>query len=150
MVRAAFFGDVFIPQQRSVKAEVKMKSKEYQAVQYALLDSGSTHSFISPHLINRYQIPRIKINRPKPIRNIDGSRNSIGMVTHEVKLEIQYGAYKGLHTFYEINLEYNPRIPLPRSYQSTNRLEERSILRTHYHIHSRCTSVDTSQSNAHT
>ena len=112
MVRAAFFGDVFIPQQRSVKAEIKMKSKEYQAVQYALLDSGSTHSFISPHLINRYQIPRIKINRPKPIRNIDGSRNSIGMVTHEVKLEIQYGAYKGLHTFYEINLGGNDSIIL--------------------------------------
>ena len=104
MVRALFLGDVFIPKKQSIKVKVKLKSKEYQAAVEALLDSGSTNNFIDATIINRFKLPRIKLDRPRPIRNIDGSLNTVGMITHYVDLTIKYGTYEEKHNFFEIHL----------------------------------------------
>src|ERR1700743_811112 len=81
MLRVVFSNDAFIPKQRSIKAKVKLRTKHHQANVHALVDSGATNNFVTPHIINRFKIPKLPLERPKVIRNVNGSKNSIGKVT---------------------------------------------------------------------
>src|SRR3981081_1511349 len=104
MVRAIFFGDVFVPKRESIQVKIKLKSKAYQAAMHDILDSGATNNCIDPVIVNRFKLPQIKLKKPRPIRNIDGTKNSIGAVTHVVNLKIQYGNHEALHHFLVIHL----------------------------------------------
>jgi len=109
MVKAMFQGDVFLPKENSIQVKVKIRSKDLQADIHALLDSGATENFISQIVVNRFKLPRIKLPKVKYVRNMDGTRNSIGAITHAVYLEMKYNDAK-LHAraqtlpFYIINM----------------------------------------------
>ena len=49
MVRVVFNADVFVPKQRSVKATVKLRTKDYKGTVEALIDSGVTDNLSAPH-----------------------------------------------------------------------------------------------------
>ena len=61
MLRALFPEAVFIPKTRQVQAEVTLQSGTLKANIKALLDSGATDNFISPVIINRFNIPTYKL-----------------------------------------------------------------------------------------
>lgn len=105
MVRVVFSTDVFVPKQKSVKAKVKLRTKDYQSEIKALIDSGATDNFMSPALANRCKLPTYKLKKPRIIRNVDGTRNSLGSVTEAADLIIHYGPHQQeKQTFFIINL----------------------------------------------
>ena len=104
MVRALYPKDIFIPRQRQVKVKVKIRSKGYQAGVYALIDSGATDNFIAPHVVNQFQIPTYDLQETRIIRNVDGTKNSIGNVSRAVNLKIRHNDIETTQCFMIINL----------------------------------------------
>src|SRR5947209_7551390 len=104
MLRTIFPEAAFIPKQHQVKAPVQLQSKSLHSNIDALLDSGATDNFISPLIVNRFEIETFQLPRPKIVRNVDGSKNSIGPMTDAVNLEVHYhNQIVPLH-FYVMNL----------------------------------------------
>jgi len=56
----------------------------------ALLDSGATGLFMSKRLAERQGFKLEKLNKPIRVRNIDGSDNKGGSITHEVEVSLYY------------------------------------------------------------
>ena len=70
----------------------------------ALLDSGATDNFISPAAVKHFQIPIRTLPKPRRIRNVDGTRNSIGDVTQIIQLAIRHKDKSSIHNFYVVEL----------------------------------------------
>jgi len=56
----------------------------------ALLDSGATGLFMSRSLAQKEGYRLIKLDRPLQVRNVDGTSNSGGAITHEVEVNMFY------------------------------------------------------------
>jgi len=56
----------------------------------ALLDSGATGMFINRQMAARHGFKLQKLERPIAIRNIDGTNNSRGAITHQVECNVFY------------------------------------------------------------
>jgi len=56
----------------------------------ALLDSGATGLFMSKRLAERQGFKLEKLNKPIKVRNVDGSDNKGGSITHEVEANLYY------------------------------------------------------------
>jgi len=59
----------------------------------ALLDSGATGLFMSKRLAKKERFKLEKLERLLRVRNIDGSDNSGGAITHEAKANVYYKGY---------------------------------------------------------
>jgi hypothetical protein len=70
----------------------------------ALIDSGATDNFISPHVIELWKIPTRKLHRSKAIRNIDETPNKIGAVTEVVALSLRFKRKTHIQSFYVVDL----------------------------------------------
>ena len=56
----------------------------------ALLDSGATGIFADKKFVERNGFKLEKLERPVRIRNVDGTGNSGGLVTHEIEVNVYY------------------------------------------------------------
>ena len=56
----------------------------------ALLDSGATGMFADKKFVEKNSFKLEKLERPVRIRNVDGTGNSGGLVTHEIEVKIYY------------------------------------------------------------
>jgi len=56
----------------------------------ALLDSGATGMFMDKRMAARYGFKLQKLDRPIMVRNVDGTNNSGGAITHQVECNIYY------------------------------------------------------------
>ena len=56
----------------------------------ALLDSGTTGMFMDWKMVARHRFRLQKLERPIVVKNIDGTNNSIGAITHQVEVNIYY------------------------------------------------------------
>jgi len=56
----------------------------------ALLDSGATGLFMSKKLAEKQGFKLEKLNKPIKVRNVDGSDNKKGSITHEVEVNMYY------------------------------------------------------------
>jgi len=55
-----------------------------------LLNSRATGMFMSRSLAEKERYKLIKLNRPIQVRNVNGTGNSGGAITHEVQVNIFY------------------------------------------------------------
>ena len=55
-----------------------------------LLDSSTTGMFMDRKMTAKYRFRLQKLERPVVVRNIDGTNNSIGAITHQVEVNIYY------------------------------------------------------------
>jgi hypothetical protein len=103
MLRALFPQAVFIPHEQSIHAPVNLRSASLISEVDALVDSGATDNFISPAVIQHFGIPTRQLHKPRAIRNVDGTANKIGAVTHVADLTLRF---KGTctQTFYIVDL----------------------------------------------
>ena len=90
MIRALFHTNVFIPRQRQIRVKVRIHTMKQQAAIKALLDSGTTDSFISQMVIERFGIPTYKLSQTHIIRNVDGTPNSLGGVNEAATLKVNH------------------------------------------------------------
>jgi hypothetical protein len=105
MLRTLFPQAVFLPKQRSIRAKVKVQSRTLHSPILALLDSGATDNFISPEVIEHFSIPTRALPTPRTIRNVDGTKNSIGKVTQLAQMTLHHNNNKPhLHNFYVVDL----------------------------------------------
>ena len=104
MLRALFPKAVFTPIKRSVHSLVKFHSQSLHSEVDALVDSGATDNFVSPDLVDHFRIPTYPLDEPRGVRNVDGSPNDIGGITHAATLDITHNGKKNRHTFYIISL----------------------------------------------
>jgi len=56
----------------------------------ALLDSGATGMFIDKRMAAKYGFKLQKLERPIVVRNVDGTNNSRGAITHQVEANMYY------------------------------------------------------------
>ena len=54
----------------------------------ALLDSGVTGMFMDKKMAAKHGFRLQKLERPVTVRNIDGTNNSGGAITHQVKVNV--------------------------------------------------------------
>ena len=77
-----------------------MLLSQYQRVtKEALLDSGATENFIHPRLVKELQLVKRKLSKPRKVRNIDGTFNKLGDITHAVHINIKHQEKGECHTF---------------------------------------------------
>ena len=67
----------------------KIDTHERRTVK-AFLDSGATGLFMSKSLAQKGGYRLIKLDQPLQVRNVDGTRNSGGAITHEVEVNMFY------------------------------------------------------------
>ena len=104
MLRAIFPQAIFIPNQRSVHANIKLHSRTLHAKVSALIDSGATKNFVILDVIEFFNIPTFALPKPRTIYHVDGTKNCIGQVTEAANLNISYNGKCNVHIFYIINL----------------------------------------------
>jgi len=56
----------------------------------ALLDSGATGMFMDRQMVARHGFRLQKLERPLMVKNVDGTVNSRGAITHQVECNIFY------------------------------------------------------------
>ena len=56
----------------------------------ALLDSGAMGMFIDWKMVEKYGFRLQKLERPIMVRNVDGTNNSVGAITHQVEVNVYY------------------------------------------------------------
>ena len=69
-----------------------------------LIDSGATANFLDRRVAKRLGFKPKKLERPVPVKNVDGTPNKDGQLTHCVHLWVQLGEKKELMLFYLTNL----------------------------------------------
>ena len=77
-----------------------MLSSQYQRVaKEALLDGGATENFIHLRLVKELQLVKRKLSKPRKVRNIDGTFNKLGDITHMVHINVKHWEKGECHTF---------------------------------------------------
>jgi len=56
----------------------------------ALLDSGAMGMFANKKFVEKNGFKLENLDRPVRIRNVDGTKNSRGLVTHEIEVNVYY------------------------------------------------------------
>jgi arylamine N-acetyltransferase len=69
-----------------------------------LIDSGATANFLDRRVAKRLGFKPKKLECPVPVKNVDGTPNKDGQLTHCVHLWVQLGEKKELMLFYLTNL----------------------------------------------
>jgi len=77
------------------------KGKEEE---HALVDSGATANFIDYKTIKRLGLGSIKLNTNRSVKNIDGTLNRAGDITHTCDLLISQGRKQVCTRFFVTNL----------------------------------------------
>jgi hypothetical protein len=74
------------------------------AEEVALIDSGATENFIDQETVKKLKLGSKKLSEPIRLRNIDGTYNQSGSVTHFIDLLVNRGGRKITQQFYVTNL----------------------------------------------
>ena len=56
----------------------------------ALLNSGMTEIFMDRKMVAKHEFRLQKLKRPVMVRNVDGTNNSEGAITHKVEVNVYY------------------------------------------------------------
>jgi hypothetical protein len=97
------------------------------AEEVTLVDSGATENFIDQETVKKLKLGSKKLSEPVRLRNIDGTYNQSGSVTHYIDLLVSRKTRKIMQQFYVTNLgmdriilgypwlhAFNPEIDWPK------------------------------------
>jgi hypothetical protein len=86
----------------TIKAYIHTASKRAEVE--SLLDSGATENFISEDLAYRMRTPITRLHKPRPLFNIDGTKNRKGDITWYTDLDVQTGSKNRTMRFFLTDL----------------------------------------------
>jgi len=82
---------MYISRYNSVTIPFDFVTFKGKAEEKALIDSGATENFIDKKTVERLQLGTKKLDLPRVLRNIDGTKNLAGDVSHCVDLVTSQG-----------------------------------------------------------
>ena len=85
-VRALQVNAVYVSWQTSIKIPAIFQSAYSMANEKVLIDSGATANFLNQRVAKRLGFKPKKLKCPVPIKNVDGTPNKDGQLTHCVHL----------------------------------------------------------------
>ena len=105
---------------------ISIHSAKGTAEESALVDSGAMENFMDRRLVERIKLGTRQLDQPVKLRNIDGTFNTTGQITHFLDLLVTRGAKKVKQRFYVTGLsgielilgypwlrDFNPQIDWP-------------------------------------
>ena len=98
---------VYVSHKNSLNIKVNFERTQERATTSALIDSGATENFINVRTVERWGLPRKILPRLRPIINVDGTENKVGMVTKACILEVLHDKKQHLQRFYVTNLGFD-------------------------------------------
>src|SRR6266567_7519509 len=104
MLRAVFPEAILASKNSSVHTSVNLRSAQLISEVDALIDSGTTDNFISPDVIQQFDIPIRILNKQLAIRNVDGTPNKFGEVDRAADLTFQFKQKSYTQPFYVTDL----------------------------------------------
>jgi hypothetical protein len=87
-----------------LEVPITLHSFKGMAEEVTLIDSGTTENFINQETIKKLKLGSKKLSEPVRLRNIDGTYNQSGSVTHFIDLLVNRGGRKITQRFYVTNL----------------------------------------------
>ena len=106
-----------------MKMRFTFKTVRSVAEETALLDSGASENFLDKKVWKSLGIGRVRLERPIPVHNVDGTENRNGEIRHYCWLRVRLKGRNEKMKFYLTNLgkdrfilgypflwEFNPRI----------------------------------------
>jgi hypothetical protein len=73
----------------------------------ALLDSGATNNFIDTHTVSKLRLGTQELSTPRLVRNVDGTSNCAGSITHVTNFVVYHGDKKKKMPFFITNLGHD-------------------------------------------
>ena len=77
-----------------LEVPITLHSFKGMAEEVALVDSGATENFIDQETVKKLKLGSRKLSEPIRLRNIDGTYNQSGSVTHFIDLLVNRGGRK--------------------------------------------------------
>ena len=81
-----------------------LKTEQIDVETKALIDSGANKLFIHEELVDKYKILVLPLDEPISVKNVNGTENKRGEVTHFTWIPMRIGDYEEQHRFYVSNL----------------------------------------------
>ena len=95
---------MYLPRIKSLRVPTKLHTASTSADLLAFVDSGATENFVNPLFVARHKLRTKPVDKPRKLRNADGSPNAIGRITSYVDLLVQTGPKEQAYRFYLANL----------------------------------------------
>src|SRR6266852_5696728 len=99
LAQACSTDSVYISRNKSIKFLISVYNSLERVKKEALLDCGATECFVYPRMVDKGKLLNTPMKKSRKVRNVNGTTNRMGTITHEVQLMIQYGKYVTLHRF---------------------------------------------------
>src|SRR5712671_147488 len=128
MVRALRLWKMYISRYNSVTMPFDLYNFQGKVEERALVDSGVTANFIDYKTVARLRLGTQKLNAIHTVKNIDGTLNRAGNITHACDLLVSQGRKQERTRFFVTNLggdrfilgypwlvEFNPEISWPEA-----------------------------------
>ncbi len=90
---------VYVSRNRAIKTPVTIQISQERVMKKALLNSRATESFIHPQLAKELALATYLLEKPRQVRNVDGTSNRLGKVTEEAKFQVFHESYCQIHRF---------------------------------------------------
>src|SRR5580692_8840318 len=90
--------------QKSMQLHLFIHLARKRAETIALLDSGATENFLKMHYTKEMHFPIKRLERPRPVYNVDRTRNKNGDIEHYTDLEMQTGTQRTWLRFFLTDL----------------------------------------------
>jgi predicted aspartyl protease len=95
---------MYITRRRNLEISLDFLTYMGKAEEIALVDSGATENCIDYRTVTKLRLGTQKLSKPRPIINVDGTRNSGGIVGHCVHLYVSQGQKEERLKFFVTNL----------------------------------------------
>ncbi len=96
---------IYIMKGNKCELPIPLESFKGTTNEKALVDSGATENFINQSMIKRLKLGMKAMDVPVTLRNIDGTSNCAGKITHYLNLLVSRGHKKLKEHFFVSNLE---------------------------------------------
>jgi hypothetical protein len=114
---------MYITRRRALNIPIFFTNKDGTVASEALVNSGATENFMDKRALRRLGVGRIRLGQSKKVRNVNGTLNQAGEITHFCILKTKLGEREKAQKFYITDLgkdriilgfpwleEYNPQI----------------------------------------